>query len=1031
MHVWKWCTQRMLCNRAVLTWLFPPPSSSLLPPPCPCAPYDLSRATGFAFYFPSAITIWHHHHYHRERTCTCTCTCSVNAALRLLWQYKDSTTTIESVCTLLQESAEELSTYTELEKLLLQIMHLAMRAGAPADAEKPGAAGLVNTRIADAYERLVLTLAQLSGHVAAKIRYALLAAVEDLHPELCNGQPNPQANAYGFYRCARMLQNVERAVLYGTPILTASDCDGLARAYGWDAVQQSADAERRVRLAAIIASNNALGVATGAGAEQQAPRLSRLRSLADTPVSSLHGLLLFKRQWRRTWHSTKQWKWRYFRIEQQVLFCTRGSDLSDGHVIRAVHLAGCTLQHVLPDDTSHNKHRYKFMLLVRNKMSGQEILVRADDQETFAAWKMALERECCGAPAAAAGAGALAVLSFPPPLLMARSAQPGAETASNGSGNRESVTAGSRTMMARIKRWTAFSNQMAFMSCITDICERLRFLERPMRKPFLIRDLKRLKVPPLIYIPLCDAVDPYSTVLRIVPHMAHAFQTKARCPCLVYVETEAHPWNKDVTTFLQCEVQEYSVNQLSHSRGEVSTDAGASTGAIRVDVLLGAEDEGAGSGYHTSDLDEEHSDDELGGSEGGTVAQAASRVTVKVAHSGEHWRPDGGAVQRLGLLTHGKATTVDAPSPAKPTPASMRYMSKQNAIEEEGTHSSHLNKDHHSEVRKRSAFGHLPTWGISGFIAKSNDDLRQEMFVMQLITYYQAALRAAKCDVYLRTYHVMNTGKSTGAIQLIRASSSIDAVKKQQDFPGTLRRWFVQKFGNEKEQGMLNLPITEQLIPLPGTESPALASAIMRFTQSLAGYSAVSYMLAIKDRHNGNILLTDDGRIVHIDFGFVFGIAPGGKASMETCPFKLTSEFVEVMGGLSSEFFLHFRLMLAQAFTTIRRHADTAIKLVQIMAHDSPYPCFKAPQKAVDAFIARHHLQAAEAGGTAGEDSVSVSVSVSVSPDEDKNGEALKRQRASDKVSAEIADGLIRASYNHFGTRMYDHFQLWTNGIHI
>ena len=37
-----------------------------------------------------------------------------------------------------------------------------------------------------------------------------------------------------------------------------------------------------------------------------------------------------------------------------------------------------------------------------------------------------------------------------------------------------------------------------------------------------------------------------------------------------------------------------------------------------------------------------------------------------------------------------------------------------------------------------------------------------------------------------------------------------------------------------------------------------------------------------------------EGHIIHIDFGFVFGLAPGKAFSMEKAPWKLTVEMVEV-----------------------------------------------------------------------------------------------------------------------------------------
>ena len=82
----------------------------------------------------------------------------------------------------------------------------------------------------------------------------------------------------------------------------------------------------------------------------------------------------------------------------------------------------------------------------------------------------------------------------------------------------------------------------------------------------------------------------------------------------------------------------------------------------------------------------------------------------------------------------------------------------------------------------------------------------------------------------------------------------------------------------------------------------------------MAGYSLVCYLLAMKDRHNGNILLDDAGHVVHIDFGFMLSNSPGG-VNFESAPFKLTRELLEVMDsdseGSPSQLFDYFKVCLS------------------------------------------------------------------------------------------------------------------------
>ncbi len=82
--------------------------------------------------------------------------------------------------------------------------------------------------------------------------------------------------------------------------------------------------------------------------------------------------------------------------------------------------------------------------------------------------------------------------------------------------------------------------------------------------------------------------------------------------------------------------------------------------------------------------------------------------------------------------------------------------------------------------------------------------------------------------------------------------------------------------------------------------------------------------MQIKDRHNGNILLDRDGHLIHIDFGFMLSNSPG-NIGFEAAPFKLTFDYVEVLGGTDSDAFLEFKRLFHEAFETARKHSDRII----------------------------------------------------------------------------------------------------------
>ncbi len=82
----------------------------------------------------------------------------------------------------------------------------------------------------------------------------------------------------------------------------------------------------------------------------------------------------------------------------------------------------------------------------------------------------------------------------------------------------------------------------------------------------------------------------------------------------------------------------------------------------------------------------------------------------------------------------------------------------------------------------------------------------------------------------------------------------------------------------------------------------------------------------VSDRHNGNILLDAQGQIIHIDFGYLLA----KTIKFEKAPFKLTQEFVEVMGGYNSPVYKQYTKLCVSAYLAARKHYKKVMLLVEM-----------------------------------------------------------------------------------------------------
>ncbi|KAF6003235.1 Phosphatidylinositol 4-kinase beta [Cyanidiococcus yangmingshanensis] len=279
-------------------------------------------------------------------------------------------------------------------------------------------------------------------------------------------------------------------------------------------------------------------------------------------------------------------------------------------------------------------------------------------------------------------------------------------------------------------------------------------------------------------------------------------------------------------------------------------------------------------------------------------------------------------------------------------------------------------------IQRDSPFGMLPGWRLTSVIVKSKDQLRQEMFATILIAEFARIFEAVRLPVWLRPYRIVATGADSGFVQVIPDAYSIDQIKKAFHGNITLAGYFSERFGPRG--------------------SPSHRTAVRNFVMSMAGYSVVTYLLNIKDRHNGNLLIDAEGHIIHIDFGFLFTNSPGGNIEFEKSPFKLTWELADVMGGPDSNAFRWFRRLCGQAYAEACAHRNKIMLMVEfMMMGNESLPCFRGgPDLTLEQLRERF----------------------------------MPRQTRLKRIAH--MNALVDRSTNHWTTRFYDRYQRCCTGIY-
>ena len=192
---------------------------------------------------------------------------------------------------------------------------------------------------------------------------------------------------------------------------------------------------------------------------------------------------------------------------------------------------------------------------------------------------------------------------------------------------------------------------------------------------------------------------------------------------------------------------------------------------------------------------------------------------------------------------------------------------------------------------------------------KYGDDLRQDQLVLQMINYMDSLLKKIHLDYEFTIYKTLATSKSDGFVEFVPNSKTIyDIIRSKQ-----MKDYFFYELSNKNEA--------------------TLNKKLESYINSCAGYCVVTFLLGIGDRHLENLIIDKNGRLFHIDFGYILGRDPKPMPP----PIKLCKEMVECMGGKGSKNFLDFQQKCVNAYWVLRENARVIVNMFYLMI-DSGIP---------------------------------------------------------------------------------------------
>jgi len=187
------------------------------------------------------------------------------------------------------------------------------------------------------------------------------------------------------------------------------------------------------------------------------------------------------------------------------------------------------------------------------------------------------------------------------------------------------------------------------------------------------------------------------------------------------------------------------------------------------------------------------------------------------------------------------------------------------------------------------------------------DNLRNDQIILNIIKLMEVLVKKEEgIDLDIITYNILPMDGNSGMIEIVDNAETLYHIKEK--LHTNVLNFIMEDNGNMTVQKLRST-----------------------FIKSTAAYCVITYLMGVGDRHLDNIMISKEGKLFHIDFGYILG----NDTIFNNADIRLPIDALDACGGKHSKSYEYFEKICAIIFNCLRRNINIFMNMLLILPHIS------------------------------------------------------------------------------------------------